>query len=66
MIIIEPAGKLLDNTKDIFIIMTNSSFQFIMKNPPSICLGGGVLLALCGNPLGAAALLAIGFVLATL
>jgi hypothetical protein len=46
--------------------MSNSTFQFIMKNPPSICLGSGVLLALYGNPLGAAALIAIGFVLATL
>lgn len=44
--------------------MPSSTFQFIMKNPPTICLGGGILLSLAGNPLGGAALIVIGVFLA--
>jgi hypothetical protein len=43
--------------------MVNALFQFVRKNPPSICFGGGIHFGLMEDLLPAATIIILGAVL---
>jgi hypothetical protein len=51
-------------TSNYILNMPNTVFPVTMKTRATLCLGGGVLLALADNPVGASGLIIIGLFLA--